>query len=161
MLGADAINICAFGDIKFWSKFQRDLEKFEGWVVTNFGVPRAPAWLKIYKRQQQGLFKDSLGWNWNTGAMAVNLALILGASRIFLLGMDMKAREDGKTHWHDVVIDRSTPQHYDRFMTGFETVKRQLPVVFPGRQVFNVSDGTSRLVTFPVVELQAMKEMVC
>ncbi len=153
-LGAEVSNICFFGDTKFFDRNRKGLQEFAevedgGWVVTN--CPRTFVmdlpWLKRMPRQPRGLSKTSLGWNWNSGASAVNLALILGAKRVLLLGFDM-ALENGKPNWHDFHSDKPRPQVYDRFQRGFGFVKSDLPKVFPGTEIINVSD-CSRLDLFP------------
>lgn len=45
----------------------------------------------------KGLGSDLLHFNSNSGAQAINLAYLLGATRIILLGYDMGAT--GNTHW--------------------------------------------------------------
>ena len=45
----------------------------------------------------KGLGKDKLHFNSNSGAQAINLAYLLGATRIILLGYDMGAT--GNSHW--------------------------------------------------------------
>ena len=37
----------------------------------------------------------------NSGYQAVNLAVLLGAKRILLLGYDMKHGPNGEKHWHE------------------------------------------------------------
>jgi len=57
------------------------------------------------RRGLQTRTNDELCWGKNSGAAAVNLALLLGASKIVLLGFDMKVdMENGKHeghNWHD------------------------------------------------------------
>jgi hypothetical protein len=156
LLGSDLCKICIFGDFKFWAMFARPLSDFNGWVVSpRHTMTKQADWIRFFERQDEGLSKTKLAWNANTGAAAINLALILGASRVFLLGYDcnMDAENSAKheaTHWHDKRIEVPQPQHYDRFLAGFRQVAAALPVVFPGRQVFNVSEGSSRIDCFPL-----------
>src|SRR3974390_354951 len=75
--------ICTFGDIRFWDYRRYELEKFEGWVVTNNNscLRPPPPWLKFYGHKAEGLApveSGDLAWNNNTGALAINLALVLG-----------------------------------------------------------------------------------
>lgn len=37
--------------------------------------------------------------NGNSGAQAINLAMLFGAKRVLLLGFDMKLGQDGRAHW--------------------------------------------------------------
>lgn len=151
LLGAERCQICAFGDLKFWKKFKVDLESYEGWVVTNYGVMRPPTWLHRWTRQDDGLsgHRGTLGWNFNTGAAAINLALLLGAQRVFLLGYDLGQTPEAH-HWHDHAIEAPSPPVFARFAEGFQRVAKALPSVFPGRQVINLGAGTSSLTAFPV-----------
>lgn len=43
---------------------------------------------------------DGICHGHNSGYQAINLAVMLGARRILLLGFDMKAAADGRMHWH-------------------------------------------------------------
>lgn len=163
ILGVDVCNVCTFGDLKFWDAFKDKLGGvFEGWVATNYWVMNPPPWLKLYKRQDNGLSTTMICWNNNTGAIAVNLALIMGASRVFLLGFDMHSHhspQPGKnSHWHDQELERSTPEHFGRFRVGFASVQAHLPNVFPGRKVINVNNGGSTLTAFPQMTLDQVKE---
>jgi hypothetical protein len=100
-------------------------------------------------RSSQGLHRNSLGWNRNTGAGAVNLALLLGARRVFLLGFDMHL-SGGRPNWHNQLIDKPDKNCYVRFAKDFKYVARDLPIKFPGCEVINVTDD-SDLNCFPKV----------
>lgn len=158
LLGAEACNIAAFGDFNFFKQYLAPLAAYKGWVVTNcrIGGQKNYSWLRYIPRLENGLSPTlaRLGWNQNTGALAVNLALALGAARVFLLGFDMSAvpPEDGegkRTHWHDTPMQDQRDEHYEKFRRGFDRVARDLPVHFPGREVLNVTDGSSKLTAFP------------
>lgn len=63
----------------------------------------------------------------NSGIMAVNIADLLGARRIFLIGFDMRAAEDGKTaNFHKLYPDHMRPpgSHYENYMKDFERVPK-------------------------------------
>ena len=154
-LGSEICHICTFGDFKFWQTYEKELaETYGGWVVSNYTTPTTPPWLKFYHRQQEGLGKGNiLGWNFNTGAMAINLALVLGAARVFLLGFDLKPTGD-RTHWHNYTMAVIRDTHYARFKEGFGYVRRDLPKMFPNRVVLNVTDGASALKVFPTIRME-------
>lgn len=150
-LGSSVCKIAAFGDEPFWQKFRADLEMFNGWVATNLfigGVEKKWPWLNVFERINDGFsnIPDCLAWNYNTGAMATNLAIVLGAKRVFLLGMDMcKSAVTGKTHWHDKKISIAQEQHYTRFKDGFSYVKMGIDELYSDRLVINVTEGSSEL----------------
>jgi hypothetical protein len=154
--GPSICEVCVFGDFKWFQLHREHIEEYAkqgGIVVTNepkscnaVGEP----WLKKMVKQPQGLFIDALGWNCNTGAIAINLALILGAETIFLLGFDMCLGSDKKSNWHTNTLDKPKERIYDRFIGNFKVVAEKLPKVFPGRKVINVNDNT-KLKCFPIV----------
>lgn len=154
-LGSGICPYCHFGDASWFTKTSKELEQFAvhggGKVVTN-----APSlfnvrvdWLKHMHRLKLGIGEGNvLGFNFSTGASAINLAILLGATRIFLLGYDLCAEADGNTHWHQY---RNRPIHtetYPRFRRGFQAIKNDL-VKYPNVSVVNVTDGTSALDVFP------------
>lgn len=150
-------DICIFGDWKWRTLHLDNLRKYVkhgGIVVTNepksIANTRHTPWLKPMKRQDVGLYRDALGWNQNTGASAVNLALILGAGKVFLLGFDMHLGKDGEANWHENKLNRPRANVYERMLDNFKIVAAQLPKVFPGQKVFNVHDDTY-LKSFPIL----------
>ena len=148
-------DICFFGDLKWWETYKPQLAKFKGIVATNARALYScdVSWLNTMKRVSKGLALDALGWNGNTGAAAINLALILGAKKVFLLGFDMKLGEDGKPNYHDHRVEKESPEVYPRFLEGFKDVARDLIIKFPGREIINISDD-SELKLFPIVPVE-------
>jgi hypothetical protein len=149
-LGPEIVSICAFGDHGWWQRNRFKLEKWTNRLVTNSPsvMPfKVPNMLKMHRLRDGIQTGNKLGWNYSTGAMVINLAVSLGAKRIFLLGYD--CGNIGKEHhWHQ---HNQKPIHvgsYHRFLEGFETVKRSLPA---GIDVLNVTDGTSQLKSFPTI----------
>jgi len=153
LLGEEICNICVFGDLKWYMKNKSGLEKFAGLVVTNQPSlhVRSPDWLRTMSRVPNGLSSTGLSWNGNTGAMAINLALILGAQRVFLLGIDLKLHGK-KANWHDNHQKKSSTAGwvgpFRRFRAGFRSVAKALPVTFPGKEVINLGPD-STLDIFP------------
>jgi len=153
--GSQVCKICIFGDTKWFRRFKLDLMAFDGIVFTSHKeyAKSKIDWLWTLPRKPKGLSKTELGWNLNTGSNAINLALILGAKRVYLLGFDMKLLDRAKPNWHDLLIngiDTFNDPLYKRFNEGFRKVAECLPRVFPGREVFNVTDD-SGLDVFPKI----------
>lgn len=151
-LGAKICKICVFGDPKWFKFHQHELVKYEGLLFTNHGNFQRTRldWLWTLPRKANGLATDALAWNTNTGAAAVNLALILGAKRVILLGFDMHLSND-KQNWHVNYVNAPDGKVYKKFIKGFERLSRDLNRVFPGREIINVNDD-SRLNCFPKIE---------
>lgn len=149
LLGPSICTVCVFGDLKWYRTHMRALEKFENTVFTNQPSLHegSPQWLMTLPRHRLGLHRSALSWGGNTGCSAINLALILGASRVFLLGFDLRVKES-KTNWHDQNISKPNATSYVRFREGFKAIADDLPKVYPGRQVINLTPD-SALEVFP------------
>ena len=154
ILGSETCKICFFGDSKWFRKFHIELTKFDGLVFTSHRdyAYRKDDWIWYVQRQAKGLSKTKLGWNKNTGASAINLALILGAKNVYLLGFDMKLSPSGRPNWHDKVIDKPDNEIYKKFCKACVQVAQDLPVKFPGRNVVNINDS-SNLAVFPKISV--------
>lgn len=116
-------------------------------------------WLRQLRRGITPLLsfrKDTLGWNQNTGAACINLAFHLGANRIFLLGFDMTANPDGQTHWHRWRGGPTPASSYTWFINSMESQAKGIA----GRaEVFNVTDGISKLPWFEKIGFKEMQGM--
>ncbi len=147
-LGEEVIQFCIFGDASWFHKSKIDLGKFKNPIVSV-----APSLLSLptpmllhMKRQRAGIHSGQyLGWNYSTGATAINLAISLGAKRIFLLGYDCNL-VDGKSHWHDHRPYTTREAIFQRFIKGFKDIADCLPQYHV--EVVHVLDGESRLPFF-------------
>jgi len=154
-LGDAICGICVFGDKKWFKAFKDELSNYKGLVITP--APRLrndeTPWLHTMLRKPAGLgTHEHLGWNGHTGSLAINLALLLGAQNIFLLGFDMKMGPGKKPNWHEHRHQVAHESVYERFLSGFAALTEDLGTMFPGRQVFNVTDD-SDLDAFPKIPL--------
>lgn len=150
-LGEQVCKICLFGDSSYFHNREKELEKFKGMVMTNH--PRfntqSPNWLLTIPRKPRGLHSDALGWNDNTGFAAINLAILLGASKIYLLGFDMKMA-GGKHNWHDGRKDRSGGIVYQKFLKSVPYILKDKKNRFPNVEIYNITDD-SELNAFPKI----------
>lgn len=158
--GKDVCKICIFGDSTWFKTFQHELALYEGVVFTNhpkLHKNRLP-WLWVMDRETMGLHQNALGWNFNTGALAVNLALLLGVKNIFLLGFDMKLSKKGEPNWHQNLVHKLKREAYSKvykkFQQGFDRVAKELKEKYPNVKVINVTDD-SDLDSFPKVSVNA------
>ena len=149
-LGFPPLSYCVFGDSGWWHRNRLEIEKMPGPFVTN-----APAVLHLklanvfkMKRVRDGLQTEgTLGWNFSTGALAINLAVSLGAQRIFLLGYDLQDQNQ-KSHWHNRNVKPTRTHVFSRFHQGFARIAQDLKSR-PGVSIFNVTDGSSQLKEWP------------
>ena len=162
MLGHRTCKVCMFVDAKFCLKYEQNLASFGGLVVTNNEALKSSkhSWVLWMARKDRGLHKSAIGYNESCGASAINLALILGARRVFLLGMDLSLDDRGRQNWHTHGLDKPSKEIFPRFVRGFGQVAHDLPRVFPGRQVINVNDN-SRLKCFPTQTIEQHFGSMC
>jgi len=141
-LGPDVCKIVFFSDIEWFNENKDLLKEFEGDVFThchalvNFSYKNT--WLKTMRREKRGLHTHALGMNGNSGCGAVNLALIMGAKRVFLLGCDCKVTGNKETHWHDYYTRPANLDVFPKFLAGWNEVHNALPKVFPGTEIINL-----------------------
>ncbi len=163
-LGFGVCEICFFSDFDWFQANYQMLSDFPGMVVTHCTAlsSRPESWIRYMPREQEGLYPNALGFGGNSGVGALNLALILGAKRVFLLGIDCNTGNDGEYHWKDQsgerrdtngrLMDRVRPDLFTKFKNGFGFAAQTLPKVFPGRSVINLNEK-SGLRCFPFMSL--------
>ncbi len=155
-LGEQVCKVCIFGDARWWNTYQFELAKFKGTVFTNSPqlLNSKIPWLWTMPRESNGLHTEALGWNGNTGASAINLALLFGVKQIYLLGYDMK-RTEVQSNWHNRILDDRTvrPSVYNEFAKQFRYVHFHWKRKFADIEIFNVTkdSGLSQEI-FPWVD---------
>lgn len=108
--------------------------------------------------REEGLSLDPtrLCLGMNSGYQAINLAVLLGAARILLLGYDMGVAKDGREYWHE--------QHPHKKRSPYKSFQRLFPsIVAPlkkaGVEAINCSRETA-LTCFPRMSLGEALPMV-
>lgn len=156
-LGPDIVRVCFFSDLAWWYKNQDGLKNFHeagGIVVTHNPTvthETPPEWLCCMTRLKDGLSREAIGYGNGSGPSSINLALLLGAKNVLLLGFDGKESPDNRNHWYDEVQSHPNPDVYRKFNDGFRKVAEQLELVYPGTEVLILSEDTS-LDMFPIFE---------
>lgn len=116
------IDICFFGDSKFYPPNKEALAQWPGLKVTcNPGFIKIP-WIKYLARDSAHPFGitsklDSVSWNYNSGSAAVSMVANMGAKRIILVGFDMSMSKEGNKHWHKLyqpVADTSQIRRFQK-----------------------------------------------
>lgn len=107
------------------NKFTRS-SAYKVWLLTYTASLREDIFIvPVHKDYQSGLssftfhFRDGLGHGNNSGYAALNLAVILGANPIYLLGYDCNRRPEA-SHWHSGHPVPQNPKHLDTFIPRFE-----------------------------------------
>jgi hypothetical protein len=145
----DWIDIVFFGDSNFFSRYKNDLAVFKGLRVCCDPQAGKENWVKFLARDAEhsrGISPDrgKVGWNHNSGAAAISLAVHTGAKRIILLGFDMKLADNNMQHWHDLygkgeVTNPRTIQKlpFERHLRGFGQIKKDADKL--GVEIINCS----------------------
>jgi len=101
------IDVCFFGDGKFFTQYRIELAQWPGLKVTcNAGSTKIP-WIKYLARDTTHALgisskSEAVSWNHNSGSAAVSMAANAGAKRIILVGFDMSLNTTGSKHWHQL-----------------------------------------------------------
>lgn len=131
-------------DQKWWELHLEDVrQNFRGKLYTQFHNPQAEKFAKdsgleaIEGKGGNGLGRDCLKHGSNSGHQAINLAYLLGATHIYLLGYDMQ----GDGHWFG---DHPKPLHQgnkNAFVNNFDAIARELKA--EGVEVINFTRSTA------------------
>lgn len=144
---ADVLYAC---DPKWWS-WHPAAASFAG---LKFGIRRGPQYpipfpdgvITLANTGETGLESDPSGvrvginGGANSGYQAINIAAHLGATRILLLGYDMKPRDDGRTHWHGGHPETAWPQ-WELYQRAFDSLPDALKA--RGIDLVNCSRATA------------------
>lgn len=124
----DALSFGVFGDAPFWQLYRREIIHSGLTCLTNNqAIPQedidgAPNIRRVARVQKTWSGRqDGLCWIGNTGAMAINLAALLGAKRIILVGFDMALGPAGAANWYTGnrrPPDRKKLESFAREITG-------------------------------------------
>jgi len=169
MLG-NWIDIVFFGDAGFYKQYQKQMNAFPKVKVTcnpilfnkkNMHIQS----VKLVRKDAAHGYgisqnKNSVAWNNNSGAAAINLAVHLGVARIFLLGFDMTLGLEGSQHFHDqynrgkYINGRKLP--FRRHLMSFPNIAKDAKRL--GVEIINVSPD-SAITEFPRVSLKEALKM--
>lgn len=137
---ADVLYAC---DAKWWEHHQ-GAQEFQG---MKFGLQKGPERFDVQvlgRGSASGLSLDpsELCTGQNSGYQAINLAVLLGAVRIVLLGYDLQARNAKHTHFfgnHPSALQKASP--YASFLQYFRTLPA--PLKAAGVSVINATRETA------------------
>jgi len=132
----DWIPICFFGDAG-WLKYhdveeviykkdgitRHGIRSFPGMIV-GFNQNKPRSYLYRIERKSDGFSTDPrfLAWNGNSGSAAINLAYLLGAKKIVLIGFDMQLGVDGNSNWHQNLKDNPNANCYTIYMKRMKKI---------------------------------------
>lgn len=152
---APQANTLYSGDFLFFKTYITDIRAtFKGavWTQDSSAAARWPEIRRIKGVNREGLGREHIHINGNSGAQAINLAYLWKAKRIVLLGYDMKLGPKGERHHH---ADHPKPcvqnQTFLEWMHKLAKVARDLKA--EGVDVVNCTPG-SAMTCFRMGELE-------
>jgi|SRR5690554_4736614 len=127
-------------DIKWWYKYYEEVIETcwdaELWTIKGVGQhfhkktkTLGPTINEVGFTRTLGLgYNDKISHGGNSGYLAVNLAYLMGAKKIILVGYDHQ-HTDGKTHWHgdhDKTYFAKNADDTQRWLNNFRILSRAL-----------------------------------
>jgi hypothetical protein len=151
----DWVSVLYFADASWYRNNMNALTTFKNLKVTDVRrVKNRPPTeaenhkniKKLVRSNDEGLSTDPevLNWNKNSGAAAINLAVLFGATRILLLGFDMKPNGAGATHWHagdPCYLKPTRARNFERFQSRFPRIAEDAKEL--GVEILNVNENSA------------------
>lgn len=140
---SDAYRLAPWADVLVssdaqWWKVNKEAQEFEG---LKFSL--APDFCGLPKQ----IRKFDGGSGWNSGLLGIRVAVHLGATKVLLLGFDMKSPGNHFFGKHPAPLKSSTTAHMERFKRQFQQYKPR------GVQIINCTNG-SALLAYPQKSLE-------
>jgi len=160
------IDVLFFGDNGFFLQNIKEIEKFHNLKVTCNPRKHNLAWhyesVKYIRRESiDGIStkKNSICWNKNSGAAAINLAAHFGVKRIILVGFDMSLDAADNRHWHKQytnTANRKQPRKlpFERHLKGFPKIASDAKKL--GIEIINASPKSA----ITVFEKKPIKDLL-
>lgn len=122
----DWVDVAWFGDSKWFQWYHKEFAFFSGLKATcaQKFISEPKKNIKVLLRgKPQGLETDPrrVSWNRSSGGSAVNLATLLGAQRVVLIGFDMRLI-GGVKNWKPHPKEITKPNPYIRFSEPFKKI---------------------------------------
>lgn len=139
-------------DYQWWKKYKADWQDFRG---LRFSLDKRAVkefeCIYVHMEAKEGLGRKGVATCSNSGYQAANLAWLLGAERIALIGFDMKPK-DGVHHFHGnhQGLGNPTSGLYDRWIKGFANIHKLLKA--EGVELINCSRDS--VLTIPRMSLE-------
>lgn len=156
------VDICWFGDAKWFEWNYKELAEYSGLKVTcnpNFLTNKkyfGSGILTVGRGKSNGIEirNEYVAWNRSSGASAINFAYHLGVKRVILLGFDMHSTE-ANHNWHKKhkgkSVNNAKFDPYPRFLKVFSQIKKEADIL--GMEILNATIE-SALTAFPMVNIE-------
>jgi hypothetical protein len=150
-------NVLFFMDKRFYKWYEKEIDLFKGLKFTNKPVPVKEDIINLKDTGKEGLETDPfcIRHGNNSGYGAINLAFLMGAKRIYLLGYDMSSISPTQTHFHsgykEFNVTHNPKVYKDNMIPYFDKLVQ--PLKTKGIEIYNANKN-SKLKCFPFCTLQ-------
>jgi hypothetical protein len=143
------VDVCFFGDNSWYLANRKELARWPNlkvscapWFSTRRGKDQEGVKFLPKSTQKTGVSMDSgkLVWGCHSGAAALNLAVLMGCKRIYLIGFDMKISRDGRSHWHYEYKTACKRPPFKRHLAIYPTMGEAIKKL--GVEVVNLCPGS-------------------
>lgn len=134
-------------DEKWWQEYRKEVEaSFQGLRLSICSNSRSLGVTQVMQKKQ------AMTTYGNSGAGAIALAFLWGASKVIMLGYDCQ-RTGGKTHWHgDHPKTLGNAKSMPRWGEQFKTLRRELK-----GEIVNCTRQTS----LTMFQRKALEDVLC
>lgn len=154
---SDALYAC---ELRWWDHYATELERFQGERWTSCSTSpqvdddktawaSSRPWINLVDASSEEGFclgARKIHYGSNSGFQAINLALVLGATEVRMVGFDMRVVGSRSHFFGEHPEELRKPTRYEHFVADFERGARSLP---PSVHVINCTPG-SALTCFPM-----------
>lgn len=141
------IDYNCFGDSAWFRVHRHDLQYATGQIVGMTAQPLSNAPFVNWMYRQHRCYTErpgQIGWYGNTGMSGICLAIQLGATKIRLLGFDMKLDDEtGENNWHLNKVNVPNAGVYPRFLAGGRKLKNALDKERPDVEILNCNPDSA------------------
>lgn len=154
-----------FMDVSWWRNNGANTASYTGTLITDNPDTKTitdPRIKRLFRNNVYGIDTTSpsqIAWNRNSGGGAVNIAVHMGATRIVLLGFDMKpvsGAPNSGHNWHDKHKTVPAENQYKKFLRFFDAIKEDCLKLNAAGHKLEIINCTpdSALTIFPMMRLE-------
>ncbi len=126
------VDVAYWGDSDTYTDHQGQFDAYAGLKVSSAGKFADDKFKDIkylHRNLSSGITKNRKQISWvskNSGGSAINLAYHLGATRVFILGLDMYNSNTNRVHWHTGYPDKSKTPNITQIRKGARIPRRKV-----------------------------------
>lgn len=151
------VDVMYFGDCSIYGDIRKDLLQYGGLKLSSCGrIPEKgwPGVKRIGRGKPSGIERsrrNKIAWNGNSGSSAINIASWMGATRIVLVGFDMRRVSKKKNFHEDYPREDLNLSPFKRYLRHFPKIAEDAKSL--GIEILNASP-VSLIKEFPIVKLE-------